>query len=156
VKLVKAISALLVVLAPLSALGAGGHDSVGCSGCHPRKAVPGGSGFAMNTKYLDPATGKPYAGTTAVCLACHQDVDKGGQGYAPISRHLSHPFGLATVNPRIARVPAEMLKNGRFECMSCHEPHPSNANYKYLRVDVGAKAERLDQFCALCHSSKAG
>jgi predicted CXXCH cytochrome family protein len=151
VKLVKAISVLAVLLAPLSALAAGGHDSVGCSGCHPRKA----GGFAMNTKYLDPRTGQPYTGTTAVCLACHQDVDKGGQGYAPISRHLSHPFGLATVNPKVASVPPAMLKNGRFECMSCHEPHPSNPNYKYLRVDVGPKAEKLDQFCATCHASKA-
>jgi predicted CXXCH cytochrome family protein len=108
-----------------------------------------------NTTYLDPGTKQPYAGSTAVCLACHQDTDKGGQGYAPVSRHVSHPFGLASVNPKIAKVPEDMLRGGRFECMSCHDPHPSNTNYKYLRTDVGAKGERLDRFCAVCHPRKA-
>ena len=90
-----------------------------------------------------------------MCLACHQDTDKGGQGYAPVSRHISHPFGLASVDPKVARVPADMLRDGRFECMSCHDPHPSNANFKYLRSDVGPKGEHVDRFCAVCHPRKA-
>lgn len=148
-KLIPIIGSLLL---PVAARAAGGHDLVGCSGCHLRKGGP----FPVNTRYLDPLTNQPYSGTTAVCLACHQDVEKGGQGYAPIARHLSHPFALPSVNPKRAKVPEDMLLNGRFECMSCHDPHPSNANFKYLRVDVGPKGQRTELFCARCHPAKAG
>jgi predicted CXXCH cytochrome family protein len=148
---------IVAVLVPLAARAAGGHDSVGCSGCHSLHAAKGEAIFAVapNTKYLDPKTKQPYAGTTAFCLACHQDSDKGGQGYAPVSQHMSHPFGIASVNPKVAKVPAELLKNGRFECMGCHDPHPSNPNYKYLRVDVGATGQNIDKFCGVCHASKS-
>jgi predicted CXXCH cytochrome family protein len=147
---------LLAMLLPSAALAAGGHDSVGCNGCHSLHAAKGDNIFAVgpNTKYLNPKTKQPYGGTTALCLACHQDSDKGGQGYAPVSQHLSHPFGIASVNPKVAKVPGELLKDGRFECMGCHDPHPSNPNHKYLRVDVGAKGQNLDKFCAVCHPSK--
>ncbi len=148
--------ALAAVLVPFTALAAGGHDSIGCSGCHSLHAAKGAASFAVapNTKYLNPKTNKPYQGITALCLACHQDSDKGGQGYAPISQHVSHPFDLDQVNPKVARVPAEMLHNGRFECMGCHDPHPANANYKYLRVDTSG-GKNIDRFCGTCHASKA-
>lgn len=149
-RLAKLIPLLASLLLPLATRAAGAHDAVGCSGCHQRK------GFPVNTTDLDPVTKKPYTGSTAVCLACHQTKDKGGQDYAPVARHLSHPFGLASVDPKKARVPADMLVNGRFECMSCHDPHPSNGNYKYLRADVGPKGQNLDKFCAVCHAAKAG
>jgi predicted CXXCH cytochrome family protein len=151
------IVAVLAAL-PAAAYAAGGHDSVGCSGCHSLHAAKGSLIFAVapNTKYLNPKTKQPYTGTTALCLACHQDSDKGGQGYAPIAQHISHPFGLTSVNPKVARVPDVLLREGgRFECMGCHDPHPSNPNYKYLRVDAGKKGEKIDQFCGVCHSSKA-
>lgn len=154
-------SRLLVVaslLAPVAAFAAGGHDSIGCSGCHSLHSAKGSIIFAVqpNTKYLNPKTKQPYTGITALCLACHQDEKNGGQGYAPISQHVSHPFGLASVNPKVARVPDQLLRDGgRFECMGCHDPHPSNQNYKYLRVDAGKKGEKIDQFCGVCHGSKA-
>lgn len=146
-----------LALTPALAFAAGGHDSVGCGGCHSLHAAKGENIFAIapNTKYLNPKTKQPYGGTTALCLACHQDPDKGGQGYAPVSQHLSHPFGISSVNPKVARVPAELMKEGRFECMGCHDPHPSNPNYKYLRVDVGPKGQQIDKFCSVCHPSKA-
>ncbi len=145
-----------LALAPALAFAAGGHDSVGCSGCHSLHAAKGAMIFAVapNTKYLNPRTKQPYTGITALCLACPQDPDKGGQGYAPVSQHMSHPFGLTSVNPKVAKVPAELLTDGRFECMGCHDPHPSNTNYKYLRVDVGPKGQNIDKFCGLCHASK--
>jgi predicted CXXCH cytochrome family protein len=132
----------LVSLAlPFAALAAGGHDSVRCTGCH---------------SLLDPKTKQPYTASTALCLACHAETDQGGRGYLPVSRHTSHPFGLATINPKVARVPAQLLREGgRFECMGCHDPHPSNPNFKYLRVDVGNTGEKMEAFCAVCHGSKA-
>jgi predicted CXXCH cytochrome family protein len=148
--------AIALTLCPVAAFAAGGHDAVGCSGCHSLHSAKGNVIFAVapNTKYLNPKTNKPYSGTTALCLACHQDQDKGGQGYAPISQHASHPFDLDQVNPKIARVPPEMLRNGRFECMGCHDPHPSNTAYKYLRIDT-QNGKNVDRFCAACHSAKA-
>ncbi|HYG69394.1 MAG TPA: cytochrome c3 family protein [Anaeromyxobacteraceae bacterium] len=155
----KVLRALVLVLvcAPVSALAAGGHDSVGCSGCHSIHSAKGAIIFAVpaNKASVNPKTQKPYTGSTALCLGCHEDASKGGQGYAPVSGHLSHPYGVTTVNPKVASVPPELLRNGSFECVSCHDPHMSNPNKSYLRVDIGAKGEKMDAFCAVCHSVKA-
>ncbi len=151
--LVLAAAALL----PLSALAAGGHDAVGCVGCHSIHTAKGEIIFAVapNKQAINPKTKQPYTGTTALCLGCHEESSKGGQGYAPISGHMSHPYGLATVDPKVAKVPPELLREGgRFECMGCHDPHPSNPYYKYLRVDT-AKGSKIDAFCAVCHPIKA-
>ncbi len=152
------VAIAVCVLTPAAALAAGGHDSVGCTGCHSIHSAKGRLIFAIapNTKYLNPKTNQPYGGSTGLCLACHQDSEKGGQGYAPVSQHMSHPFSAPSVNPKVARVPAQLLReNGRFECISCHDPHPSNPNAKYLRADVGPNSERLDRFCGVCHGNKA-
>ncbi len=149
------LGAVVALASPGAARAAGGHDAVGCIGCHPTKGGEKGL-VAPNRVAIDPATRQPYGGITAVCLACHEASERGGQGYAPIERHASHPFGAARVNPKVARVPAELLgKDGTFGCTSCHDPHPSNARWRYLRVDVGAKGEKLDRFCAECHALKA-
>jgi predicted CXXCH cytochrome family protein len=155
--LVRGLVLAAAALLPLSALAAGGHDSVGCVGCHSIHAAKGDIIFAVaaNKQSVNPKTKQPYTGTTALCLGCHEESSKGGQGYAPVSGHLSHPYGLATVNPKVAKVPAELLREGgRFECMGCHDPHPSNPNHKYLRVDT-AKGSKMDGFCAMCHPIKA-
>jgi predicted CXXCH cytochrome family protein len=142
---------------PLSALATGGHDAVGCTGCHSIHTSKGDIIFAVspNKTVVNPKTKQPYTGTTALCLGCHEETSKGGQGYAPVSAHISHPYGLAQVNAKIAKVPAELLREGgRFECLGCHDPHPSNPYYKYLRVDT-AKGSKIDAFCAVCHPIKA-
>jgi predicted CXXCH cytochrome family protein len=154
---VRRIALALIALSPLAAFAAGGHDAVGCSGCHSLHAAKGDLIFAVapNGKYLNPKTKQPYTGSTALCLGCHQDTEKGGQGFAPISQHISHPFGIDRVNPKVARVPSELLREGgRFECLGCHDPHPSNPYYKYLRVDTKGGKD-MDAFCAACHAMKA-
>jgi predicted CXXCH cytochrome family protein len=156
--LTKLAALLAVFLSPVAALAAGGHDAVGCTGCHSLHAAKGEIIFAVapNKKYLNPKTNQPYQGITALCLACHAETERGGQGYAPVSQHNSHPFGLTSVNPKVARVPAELLRDGgKFECLGCHDPHPSNPNHKYLRVSTGAKGDQMDAFCGVCHGSKA-
>jgi predicted CXXCH cytochrome family protein len=137
-------------------LAAGGHDSLSCTGCHSLHQAKSDFILAVqpNTKDVNPRTKQPYGGTTGVCLACHQTTDKGGHGMTPISAHISHPYGLSSVNPKVARVPAEFLSNGRFECNSCHDPHPSNTNRKYLRIDTG-NGSSMENFCAVCHSTKS-
>jgi predicted CXXCH cytochrome family protein len=147
--------AVLAVL-PLSTLAAGGHDAVGCVGCHSIHTAKDQIIFAVsaNKQAVNPKTKQPYTGITALCLGCHEDTSKGGQGYAPVSGHVSHPYGLASVDPKVAKVPPQLLRDGRFECLGCHDPHPSNPYYKYLRVDT-AKGSKMDAFCAVCHPIKA-
>ena len=155
--LARALAAAVATALPLLALASGGHDAVGCTGCHAIHSAKDQIIFAVkaNAKALNPKTKQPYAGTTALCLGCHEDADKGGQGYAPVAGHISHPFGLAQINGKVAKVPPELLREGgRFECLGCHDPHPSNPYYKYLRIDT-AKGSKMDAFCAVCHPIKA-
>jgi predicted CXXCH cytochrome family protein len=157
VLVVRGLLLAAVAALPISALAAGGHDAVGCTGCHSIHTSKGDIIFAVaaNKSAVNPKTKAPYSGTTALCLGCHEDSAKGGQGYAPVSGHLSHPYGLASVDSKIAKVPGELLREGgRFECLGCHDPHPSNPYYKYLRVDT-AKGSKMDAFCAVCHPIKA-
>jgi predicted CXXCH cytochrome family protein len=155
--LVRGLALAAFALLPAAALAAGGHDAVGCTGCHSIHAAKDRIIFAVgaNKQAVNPKTKQPYTGTTALCLGCHEDSSKGGQGYAPVSGHISHPFGLAQVDGRVAKVPAELLREGgRFECLGCHDPHPSNPNYKYLRADT-AKGSKMDAFCGVCHPVKS-
>jgi predicted CXXCH cytochrome family protein len=150
-----AVAVVVALTLPLAARATGGHDSVGCTGCHSIHTAKGEVIFAVqpNKQAVNPKTKQPYGGTTALCLACHEESSKGGQGYAPVSGHMSHPYGLATINSKIAKVPPELIRDGRFECIGCHDPHPSNPNYKYLRVDT-AKGSKMDAFCSVCHPVK--
>ncbi len=144
--------------APVAALAAGGHDVLTCTGCHgihtakEEKLI-----FAVspNTKDINPRTKKPYSSITALCLSCHETTDKGGQDIIPIKGHMSHPFNIniKEINPKIANVPASSLRDGVFDCVGCHDPHPSNPNYRYLLVDTQNGA-RMDVFCSVCHSAK--
>jgi predicted CXXCH cytochrome family protein len=155
--LARAFAVLAAAVLPLSALAAGGHDAVGCTGCHAIHTAKDQIIFAVkaNKQAVNPKTKQPFTGTTALCLGCHEESGKGGQGYAPIAGHISHPFGLASVNDKVAKVPPELLREGgRFECLGCHDPHPSNPYYKYLRIDT-AKGSKMDAFCAVCHPIKA-
>jgi predicted CXXCH cytochrome family protein len=148
----------LALVTPAAALATGAHDSVGCAGCHSIHTAKGEMIFAVapNKGAINPKTKQPYTGATAFCLACHEDAGKGGQGYAPVHANMSHPYGLPSVDPKIAKVPAELLRDGgKFDCLGCHDPHPSNPNYKYLRVDTGPKGQNMDAFCAVCHPIKA-
>ncbi len=156
--IVTRLALALTLAAPAAAYAAGGHDGVGCVGCHAIHTAKGEIIFAVapNKSAVNPKTKTPYTGTTALCLGCHEESAKGGQGYAPVHANMSHPYGLATVNAKVAKVPGELLRDGgRFECLGCHDPHPSNPYYKYLRVDTGAKGGNMDGFCALCHPIKA-
>ncbi len=141
---------------PLSAFAFGAHDGLVCSGCHAIHTAKDELIFAVPQNKVDvnPKTKQPYPKITALCLGCHQTPEKGGLGIKPIAAHMSHPYGLNSVNPKVARVPEDLLRDGRFECISCHDPHTSNPNYKYLRYDAGVNGSKLDNFCAVCHPMK--
>lgn len=156
-KLLGSIAIVVVCLMPVVVFAAGGHDSLTCTGCHavhnPKEKT---LIFAVeqNRKDINPRTNQPYSGISALCLGCHQTPEKGGQGIDPIEGHMSHPFGISSVSPKVARVPSQLLRDGKFECVSCHDPHPSNTNYRYLRLDT-ANGSKMESFCALCHPMKA-
>lgn len=142
---------------PVIAFGAGGHDGLTCNGCHSLHKAKSDFIIAVepNTKDVNPRTNAPYGGSTALCLACHQSPEKGGHGMTAISGGSSHPYGLTSVNARVATVPPELIRNGRFECSSCHNPHPSNTNPKYLIMDTSGSSGTMETFCAVCHPTKA-
>ena len=152
----RTLIAAVSLLFPLSAFAAGGHDGLECTGCHAIHTAKDVLIFAVpaNKTDINPRTKQPFADISALCLGCHETPEKGGMGIKPIEAHMSHPYGLDSVNPKIAVVPAELLRNGRFECVGCHDPHPSNPNYRYLRVDT-ANGSKMDSFCAVCHPAKA-
>jgi len=147
------LTAAFLIFGAGVAFAAGAHDGLQCTGCHNIHYAKGPIIFdvAPNSKAM-PA--KAAAGRTiaALCLGCHADADKGGMGILPISEHTTHPFG-SRVNGRVAKVPDGLLRDGIMDCVSCHDPHPSNPNYKYLRVDT-AGGKKMAQFCDLCHPAK--
>jgi predicted CXXCH cytochrome family protein len=146
--------ALMLVISP-QVFAAGKHDALNCTGCHGIHDAKGNIIFAVepNKKAVNPRTKKPYEGVTALCLGCHETPENGGMGIMPVSSAMSHPYGVVP-NPKVADVPSVFLRNGKLECVGCHDPHPSNPNYKYLRVDTKGGAE-MQKFCAICHSAKA-
>jgi len=156
-RLVILFAATIVIALPVIAFATGGHDGLTCNGCHAlHTAKDNNLIFAVeaNKKDINSKTKQPYGGISALCLGCHQAPEKGGQGIAPINGHMSHPFGMSSINPKIARVSGELLRDGRFECVGCHDPHPSNPNYKYLKIDTD-KGAKMEVFCAECHPMKA-
>lgn len=150
------ISSAFVLALPAMGLAFGAHDGLDCTGCHGIHTAKGEIIFAVepNKKSINNRTKQPNVGTTALCLGCHESSDKGGMGILPVSAAMSHPFGIAP-NSKIATVPAHLLRDGKLECVGCHDPHPSNSNYKYLRVDT-AKGTKMSSFCGMCHTSKPG
>ena len=73
-------------------------------------------------------------------------------------------FGLRT--RRSTRSPADPAKflasqslpherstsSGEAGCGSCHDPHPSNPNFKYLRIGTNG-GRNMGAFCAYCHEA---
>jgi predicted CXXCH cytochrome family protein len=147
---------LLAALLASPALAAGGHQQLGCVGCHAMHASRGTLLAALppNEQLPEGRTGKPHGPLTALCLSCHADVEDGGKGIRPISAHLLHPFSIEKPNPRIALVKDSLLRGGRFECVSCHDPHPSNPNYRYLRIPASS-GSAVSTLCVTCHKRKA-
>ena len=149
-------AALAACAVASSVLAAGGHQKLVCSGCHSMHDGQGAylAALAPNVKMPERRTGLPHGDPTAGCLACHADASEGGKGILPVSEHMLHPFSIEKPNPRVAKVPEQLLRGGRFECLSCHDPHPSNPNYRYLRI-ASRGAPSMSQLCSLCHVRKA-
>jgi len=134
---------------------AGPHDGITCLGCHSTHFAVDDKIFAVkNEKMKNPLTRESFDKLTAKnCLGCHELTELGGAGIKPVHMHTTHPIGMIP-NPKIASVPDNLLKNGMLDCISCHEAHPSNKSFMYLRVDTGATGDNIQKLCAACHDSK--
>ncbi len=150
-----ALSVAVVTMLSTSAFAAGPHDSVTCLGCHSTHFAVDDKIFAVkNTVMKNPLTKKSFDGLIAKnCLGCHELTQFGGAGIRPVHMHTTHPIGMVP-NPKIASVPQTMLNDGKLDCVSCHEAHPSNKNFMYLRVDTGKDGENIQNLCAVCHDAK--
>lgn len=147
------LGAAIVLAASLGALAYGSHDMLNCSGCHSIHYAKAYKAFAVvNEKAANPRGNGAIDGVSALCLGCHENPENGGAGLKPIALHTTHPVNLAP-NGKIAKVPATALVGGKLQCTSCHDPHPSNPSYQYLRVDTKGGGE-LPLFCAMCHPAK--
>jgi hypothetical protein len=125
----------------------GPHDE-NCVECHSIHQAKGDRLAAVASTTEKYRTGEPVKGVDAFCLGCHNK----NVGIAPIEMHKTHPVG---ITPKKAKVPASNLsENGLFTCTSCHDPHPSNPNYKYLVIDTKGGKE-LGKFCSYCHPAQA-
>jgi len=149
-------SFLFMLYAATFSYAAGMHEAVACLGCHsPHYAVDDKIFAVKNTIMKNPRTKEQLEGLVAAnCLGCHELEEFGGAGIRPIHLHTTHPIGIVP-NKKIADVPDNLLKNGKLDCISCHDPHTSNPNFMYLRVNTGKEGENMQNFCAMCHSSKA-
>jgi len=153
--IITASAAALIIFSYSLAFASGNHEGLACTGCHDIHAAKGPIIFAVEANKVakSPKSNTAFSGVTALCLGCHAAPENGGMGIKPISQHTTHPFG-EKPDPKIARVPRSLLRDGKMDCVSCHDPHPSNPNYRYLRTDTKGGAE-MQFFCAICHPAKA-
>ena len=148
--LVSALALAVLVLLPALASAEGPHD-MDCMGCHTTHYAKGDYAFGVQPLSPDnPARTRvrpSAAKIDALCLGCHNEKE----GIKPIKMHTTHPTG---VKPLYTQVPAQLMWEDTFSCVSCHNPHPSNANYMYLIVDT-AKGKNMGVFCAKCHPAQS-
>ncbi len=74
-------------------------------------------------------------------------------GFMIIDLHETHPVGIV---PKTVVLPQESRgyyhQENQLTCLGCHDHHPSNPNYKYLRWPTN-KGEDMNSFCAHCHKN---
>ncbi len=135
---------------------AGPHDD--CTLCH---GVHSGQGpviltEAPNYTTINPKTGKPMKRIGALCLACHAE-EPDGAGYRPVDLNHTHPVGFRP-DPTKVVLPAESRgfpgEEEDLTCNGCHNQHPSNTNYMYLRWPSDDGGD-LSKFCVHCHPKQS-
>jgi tetratricopeptide (TPR) repeat protein len=98
----------------------------------------------QETTRINPFTDQPFGRIDAICTSCHNAL------------HLAHPVGIIP-DPQKVTLPPEAIgfkgEEDRLTCMSCHDWHPTNTSYKYLRWAV-ADEEELSRFCLNCHTEQ--
>lgn len=153
-KLMTAAVGVALLFSATQSYAYGPHTALDCLGCHDPHYAKGEKIFKVkNELYPNPRTGKTIDHVSALCLGCHNLPEFGGANVKPIYLHMTHPVNVVP-NNRIANVPSVLLRNDVIQCISCHDPHPSNSNWRYLRVNT-EEGKKVGQFCLTCHPAKA-
>lgn len=75
-------------------------------------------------------------------------------GFMIIDLHETHPVGIV---PKTVVLPQESRgyyrQENQLTCLGCHNHHPNNPNYKYLRWPTN-NGEDMNSFCNHCHGNK--
>ena len=128
---------------PLFSAYCGGHEE--CDMCHQNTSKKEYKLIIKpNLITINPSTKKPYGKTDALCISsCHELHSKS-----------SHPVGIVPNSPKV-KIPKEALgfsaQEREITCLSCHDPHPEDKNYRYLRWPVES-IYNLAGFCIKCHT----
>ncbi len=153
-RIVMLASLLSAIFASSSVFAYGPHTALDCLGCHDPHYAKAQKIFKVkNEVIVNPRTGDRIDDVSALCLGCHNIPQFGGAGIKPIHLHMTHPVNVLP-NTRIANVPHKLLRKNKLQCVSCHDPHPSNPNWRYLRVDTEG-GTKVGNFCQMCHPAKA-
>lgn len=142
-----ALAVMVLLLVPTGLLAFGPHDNE-CVECHGIHTAQGARLIAVEPYEADnPNTGTSVRDVSSLCLGCHSEQG----GVLEIDLMKTHPIGII---PKRAQPPRENLSvDGTLTCTSCHDPHPSNPNYKYLRAEVTGYSD-MGNFCQICHPEK--
>ncbi|MBI5788413.1 MAG: hypothetical protein HZA78_06130 [Candidatus Schekmanbacteria bacterium] len=146
----------IVALLIPTLVSAGPHDD--CTLCH---GVHSGQGPVIltetpNTTTINPRTGQPLKRIGSLCLACHA-AEPDGAGYRPIDLNHTHPVGFTPDPKKVVLPPESKGFPGEEEdvvCTSCHNQHPANTFYMYLRWDSDG-GQNLPKFCVHCHPKQS-
>lgn len=131
----------------------GPHEGLDCLGCHDPHYAKAQKLFKVNnTLQPNPRTGGVIDGISALCLGCHNLTEAGGAGVKPVYLHMTHPVNVKP-NPKVAKMPESLTRDGMIQCVSCHDPHPSNKSWRYLRMETDGGAN-VGKFCMGCHPAK--
>ncbi len=120
-----------------------------CHGDEEFKAQLKESGVGIS--FLDDTEAKPEGTSTPLDEMELGPVDV---GFKIIDLHETHPVGIVTkkvILPEESR--GFKWQENQLTCLGCHDHHPSNPNYKYLRWPTDG-GEDINGFCAHCHADK--
>lgn len=126
-----------------------------CEMCHRDKDPENGDPYKFavqsNNKDINFRTGKPLSGSSAICMGCHTESSQSEDIGPPINLDTTHPVGIVA---KKINVPGEALdffkESENISCLSCHDQHPDNKNYKLLRWPSD-NGEDIAKFCVRCH-----
>jgi predicted CXXCH cytochrome family protein len=146
-KVKKIALAVMFLLAAPSVLWAFGPHDNECVECHGMHTAEGGALIGVQPFTPDnPNTGGTVQDVSSLCLGCHSTQG----GILEVDLMRTHPIGII---PKRAQVPRDNLsRDGTLTCTSCHDGHPSNANYMYLRAEVTGPGD-MGSLCGICHAA---
>jgi hypothetical protein len=117
-----------------------------CGLCHEMKGEKAGKiKIKPDTETINPFTGNPYGSVDGICVRCHPTF----------THNEGHVLG---IRPEKVKVPDECMgykgQEKELTCLACHNPHPHETKYKFLRWQVADK-KGIQDLCNRCHIDQA-